>query len=123
MQVSCTYILVFLKMRILTFILSIFVFAMAIMPCEDSMDSAVSENVLQAHFEEPLHDHSRNGKDGCTAFCICQCCGTSITIPSLYTFSDLNKIVLYSYLFHYSSYSSPYSFDYFNRVWHPPTLS
>tara|TARA_R110002111_G_scaffold222481_2_gene284556 strand:+ start:165 stop:446 length:282 start_codon:yes stop_codon:yes gene_type:complete len=93
---------------------------MAVMPCEDGMDNAISENVSLVHFDDQSQNHSQNNEDGCTNFCLCQCCGTPISIPSLYTYSDLNKTVLYSYSFHYSSL---YSFEYTIGVWHPPTLS
>ena len=93
---------------------------MAVKPCEDSMNSAISENISQTHFDDQSHNHSQDKEDGCTAFCVCQCCGTPITIPSLVIFSEIKNTVMYSYSFHYSSL---YSFDYSNGVWHPPTIS
>lgn len=93
---------------------------MAIMPCTDDMNIPDSENISHNHFDEPSHDHSQNDKDGCTAFCLCQCCGISITIPSLNNYSDLNEPILNSFSFHFSFL---YSFDYSNGVWHPPTHS
>ena len=93
---------------------------MAMMPCEDGISGAISENESLTHFDDQSHNHSQNNEDGCTNFCLCQCCGTPITIPSLYDYGEMNNTVLYSYSFHYSSL---YSFDFSNGVWHPPTLS
>lgn len=107
-------------MKISAFILSIFIFTIALLPCEDGIDGAINETESVSSLETGSHNHSQDKEDGCTAFCVCQCCGTPITIPSLVLFSEIKNTVLYSYSFHYSSL---YSFDYSNGVWHPPTLS
>jgi len=107
-------------MRIAAFILLVFITAMAIMPCADTFDDANPLQESYTHFEDQSHDHSENEEDGCTPFCICQCCGTSITIPSFDTTEEMKQSVLASSIFHYSSM---YSLDYSKGVWHPPTLS
>ena len=106
-------------MRIVAFILSIFVLAMAIMPCEDEFDKTVSSEVSISQIDNHSDHHSHQNEDGCTPFCICQCCGTPITVPMLFRFNDRNDLVLTEFSFHYSSL---YFFDYSNGVWHPPTI-
>lgn len=108
------------KMKIITFILSIFILSMSAMTCGDDIDENIFESQLFAHFDNHSHDHSQESQDSCTPFCTCQCCGTSITVPSLVILSEIKNTVLYSCSFHYTSL---YSFDYYNGVWHPPTLS
>ncbi|PCH70841.1 MAG: hypothetical protein COC06_03270 [Bacteroidales bacterium] len=90
------------------------------MPCDDGTDVAISENVELTHFDDQSQNHSQNDENNCTNFCLYQCCGTPITIPSLYFYNEMKESVLLSYSFHYSSL---YSFDYSNGIWHPPTLS
>ena len=36
---------------------------MAVMPCEDGMNSAISENISQTHFDDQSHNHSQD-KEG-----------------------------------------------------------
>jgi len=91
---------------------------MAITPCED--DISIPENEYLTHLDEQSHNHSQEKEDGCTAFCVCQCCGIPITIPLSPIFDYVNYSFLYSYLPHYSS---SYSFDFCKGIWHPPTLS
>ena len=106
-------------MRILAFILSIFVLAMAIMPCDDEFDNAMSPDVSKTQVENHSDNHSHQNEDGCTPFCICQCCGTPIILPALFNFNEKNEVALSSISFHYSSL---YFYDYSNGVWHPPTI-
>ncbi|MDO6739122.1 DUF6660 family protein [Wenyingzhuangia sp. 2_MG-2023] len=106
-------------MRFSTFILSILILAMAIMPCEDAVDTLWEQESI-THYKDSSHNHLPQHEDECTPFCICQCCGTSISLPILIAFEETNAADWFSDSFHYSSL---YSFDYQNGVWHPPILS
>jgi hypothetical protein len=107
-------------MKIITFIFAIFIFGMAVMPCVHGIDEFNSEHVSETHPEDQSphnsHDHE---EDGCSPFCICQCCETAITIPLLFSFNETPEAGSFS-RFHYPSL---YSFEYPDGVWHPPTLS
>lgn len=105
-------------MKILTFILSIFILTIAVLPCEDDNDISFIEIGSSYHVDDQSHNHSEHNEGGCSNFCLCQCCGTPITIPSLSLFGEIKNNVLHTYSFHYSSL---YSFDYSDGVWHPPT--
>ncbi len=107
-------------MKTIAFILSIFIFTIAVIPCDDGTDVAISENVELTHFDDQSQNHSQSNDDDCSNFCLCQCCGTPIVIPSLLTYNKIKETVLFSYSFHYISL---YSFDYSKGIWHPPTLS
>lgn len=105
-------------MKLTAFILSIFVLSMATVPCTDGEDQ-LSESISEGHLVKPFHQHSESSEDGCTPFCICQCCGTSVIIPTPTVLSNFNKSILFSYSF---QYSFNYSCDYSNGVWHPPAI-
>ena len=88
---------------------------MAVMPCEHGIDEFNSEHVSETHSEDHSHNHSHDQDhedNGCTPFCVCQCCGTSTTIPLLFTFNETLEVVLFS-TFHYPSL---YSFEYAGGV-------
>lgn len=63
-------------MRFTAFLFSIYIFALALMPCSDSADhSHDDENqiaITQTHVDAAEH-HT----DMCSPFCLCQCCQTS----------------------------------------------
>jgi len=107
-------------MKKFAFLLSIFIFTMAVMPCEDDIEGVAFKSEILSCFDGASHNHSQGKDDPCTVFCICQCSGTTITIPSSLIYTVINNTVLYSYS-HY--YTSLYSFDYSNGVWRPPILS
>lgn len=63
------------SMKYLAVILSIYIFALNVAPCTDydaSDDNAKTE-ISQANGD----DHQHQDSDGCSPFCICQCCQIS----------------------------------------------
>ena len=71
-------------MKFLAFILSIYLLALNLAPCEDNivLDGEVKTEISQAVGDEHQHQES----DLCSPFCICQCCQISIThfiIPNI----------------------------------------
>jgi len=59
-------------MKYLTFILSLYILALNLAPCEDyaALDNEVKTENLQA----TNSDHQHQDLDLCSPFCICQCC-------------------------------------------------
>jgi hypothetical protein len=110
-------------MRIIAFILSIFVLSMAIMPCEDGMDDAIFENTSQSHFDDQSHNHAQDKEDGCTPFCICTCCGTNIVLnfsfPPL--ISEINQCFL-SEKVKINFYNTTFISDFYGNIWQPPKI-
>lgn len=107
-------------MRTITLIFVVYILGMTVMPCGHGFDEFNSEYISETHAEDQSHDHSHDHEeDGCTPFCICQCCGTLTTIPLLFTLNEILGQNLFS-RFHYPSL---YSFEYDDGVWHPPSLS
>lgn len=64
-------------MRYLTFILSIYIFALNLAPCAD-ID--VSDNDAKTEISQAMdNDHQHQDSDLCSPFCICQCCHINAT--------------------------------------------
>lgn len=63
----------FTIVKLLTLILSIYIIALACIPCTDA--TIVIDNAQTAHHHTDNSDHS---DDSCTPFCICSCCGALI---------------------------------------------
>lgn len=59
-------------MKILSFILSIYIFALNIASCEDY--SAFHDEVKTEISQTADNDHQHQGSDLCSPFCNCQCC-------------------------------------------------
>ncbi len=92
---------------------------MAVMPCADDIPSA-DQNDAQGYYSYMNTDsHSHDGQDDCTPFCICQCCGASITAAQSADGDGVNKSSNFDYSLHYSF---NYDYHYSNGVWHPPTV-
>ena len=106
-------------MRIFAFLLSIFITALAIVPCADGMPQSSVDTEMEVFASEHDHNHS-DQKDDCTPFCICVCCGSLIALPSLQPFLNERVAISAESL---SRYTFDYSFDYSEGIWHPPSLS
>jgi hypothetical protein len=59
-------------MKFLAFILSIYIFALNLAPCEDY---TVSDDKVKTEISQAAeNDHQHHGSDLCSPFCNCQCC-------------------------------------------------
>lgn len=64
-------------MKYLAFILSIYILALNLVPCEDY---AIADNEVNIEISQNIDgDHQHHGTDVCSPFCICQCCQISAT--------------------------------------------
>ena len=68
-------------MKIFAFLLSLFFMALTVVPCSDAAKGlgekvCLAENV---HLEQGQDQHA----DLCTPFCVCNCCGMSMTVMLL----------------------------------------
>ena len=64
-------------MKFLTFILSIYIFALNLAPCEDI---GVFDNETKTEISSAIaDDHQHQDSDTCSPFCSCQCCHTHAT--------------------------------------------
>lgn len=105
-------------MRILAFILAIYITALSIVPCADGLLQCSADSEIELSIDDESHNHSDH-QDDCTPICACACCGSSIVIP--YFKTPVQKVVISTdYFFHYTF---DYSFHYSEGVWHPPAVS
>ncbi len=100
-------------MNLISLILSALIFGITLLPCKD----AVSGH--QCHQTENSGNESDDERDICPPLCSCDCCGSTIELPSS---SLVEKSIIkqeHKLLFHYSF---NYEYDYSKGVWHPPTI-
>lgn len=102
--------------QILTIILSVYLLALMAMPCRDdhSHKTTVTQNQL-AQAED--HDHEA---DGCTPFCVCNCCTTPIVVQQLFTFIPVTFNAPYNR--EVISFYQPVASSYFGSIWQPPQI-
>ena len=81
--------------RILIYIFSFYLMALSIMPCADDIEGRFISTDTSFL---PTSDHSdhNSSSDHCTPFCICACCGHSIS-TTLVTATLSNSIVIFYY--------------------------
>lgn len=64
-------------MKFLAFILSIYIFTLNLVPCEDT---GTFDNEVKTEISQGLGDnHQHQDADLCSPFCICQCCHINAT--------------------------------------------
>ena len=107
------------RMKLFPFILAIYLASLAIVPCTDGIVHSTEDTTMEV--SSCTHDHDHSGdKDGCTPLCTCICCGSLAVMPhsTVLNLAGIDLASLYQYY-----YSSNYSFEYSQGVWHPPTNS
>ena len=104
-------------MKMVAFILSVLIFWMTVMPCADAHDTVChSENAISLT-EGHVHTDGQDENEGCTPFCVCECCGTTVTFLALPALDIPVEEVVFAYDFHYSFH---YSFTFAKALWRPP---
>ena len=71
---------IFVVMKLIAFILSIYMLALNFMPCED--DHCADEDTVCIETTE-IHDTEHSHADLCSPFCECQCCHMHVTYTTL----------------------------------------
>ncbi len=106
-------------MKIFAFILSIYITSLSFVPCSDASSHCSTNTNIEQVSNEQASNHSDH-KDNCSPFCVCDCCGTLITMPDILPFFDTGIVCSTTYL---SFYTCNYSFDYDQGIWHPPSIA
>jgi hypothetical protein len=108
-------------MRTVSFILTLFVLSLAVMPCTDTMIPTHdhSETEVASHVDNNSHDHGEE-EDDCPPFCACQCCGIHVLGPNNSLAELIESKANDTYIIHYSF---NYSYDFLGGIWHPPSVS
>ncbi|MCE5174033.1 MAG: DUF6660 family protein [Bacteroidales bacterium] len=103
-------------MRIIAFILSIYILFLTGVPCADGLKEPIAgqvERVAQAHA-----DH-QNDIDCCSPFCTCNCCVTPVCCQDFaidFKCYSIPQLQVYAYLSGFDSYN-------YASIWQPPKLS
>ncbi len=104
-------------MRIFTFIFSLFILVLSIVPCSD--DENCNEANIELSSDHADHDHE---EDSCTPFCTCSCCSCAgfvfLALKFHVTLQEA-KILSPAVTINNSDFIS----NYFNSFWQPPKLS
>lgn len=106
-------------MKLLTIILSLYIFALSAIPCEDiEIDSAAHSTITKS--EEKNHSHDKDN-DLCSPFCVCNCCGQqTLTSTQVITFDfpiQFEEIKTLD-----SIYTSALHSNFYGSIWQPPQL-
>jgi hypothetical protein len=104
--------------RQLVSIFCIYIMALTIMPCTDSI---TCEESSSNHTSTHQHDHGDDESDTCSPFCVCACCGISGFVfesPKIYI-QRVQKINSPELI---SSYNSQFHSSYFYSFWQPPKI-
>lgn len=109
-------------MKALSIILSIYLLILSCLPCGDVEDCKIEGNEKIA-FSETSHTNHQEDSESCTPFCICACCGT--TISSF--FNLLNNTVEKQALTTTQKTKIIFSNDplvsnFFGKIWQPPQI-
>jgi hypothetical protein len=115
-------------MKIFSFLLSIYIFCLAIMPCSDIhlvLHEIEHSSAYHNDYEsQDNRDHSEDSDNHCSPFCTCSCCHTSIN----FEFGSKNvlvstKFVLVSRVDNTFLYYDSPSSTYRNTIWQPPKVN
>jgi len=103
-------------MKIIAFILSVYIILLIAMPCVDVPND---HNSLKLELSNLKTDNHHSDSNLCTPFCTCDCCIT----PVIQQDSSIRLDCLdYTYR-KYSEFSVSYTFSLFAYIWQPPKLS
>lgn len=84
-------------MKFLGFILSIYIFGLNLVPCEDN---AAFGNEFKTEISQALDDHQHQDTDLCSPFCYCHCCHIHVTHFNVVDY-NLSNTVIYTQEFRY----------------------
>ncbi len=112
-------------MRLAIHIFNIYILALSFVPCGDSGAGIVK---IAKHFfgveYKDISDHNQHsdgcGDDVCSPFCICECCSTTLDIPT-------KSLIIVKYLLPIptkvlTSFSNFISSSFHHSIWQPPKI-
>ena len=103
-------------MRGAIFILTLYLLALAVLPCADEVVQVTKDSQTEAISHDNESDHPEH-QDFCSPFCICSCCGSLVCVFSYATgFANPDWLDTSFPLPSNLNFSSIYQ----EGVWHPP---
>lgn len=107
-----------LPVKILFFIIAIYLLGLSFIPCGDKEEcNSVTEQAVSAPSNHQEHKHDA---EACTPFCICSCCAAS-AFYSTFPKAQVNKEGFQSDK--YPIYTVAFTSEAHNIIWQPPKLS
>ncbi|TAF43410.1 MAG: hypothetical protein EAZ51_05820 [Sphingobacteriales bacterium] len=106
-------------MKLLSYILGIYILALACKPCSDCTQQNLK--ITQTIILYKSHQHNTQQQESCSTLCICNCCGNQVvfnTIPC----SVINDNPLYFKCI-IPFYNQNIASVYLGNIWQPPKLS
>lgn len=113
----------FTTLKIVHFILTIYLLGLSLMTCSDAEihSSAPNSGFELAHDGEGTHSHNKEG-DMCSPFCSCACCG--VQIVNNMTVLNLNFPVLTEQpVPQIPHYTPVFASSFSGSIWQPPQIN
>jgi hypothetical protein len=103
-------------MKLLSLLLSAFIFSLSLIPCADGKcvdkeESIFSYKVLQ-------QDNCNDDIEECSPLCVCSCCGIVVTMAEALRFSVLKHFSIA----HFFSFDTSKATSDIPTIWQPPKL-
>jgi hypothetical protein len=110
--------LIFIEVKILASILSIYFLALSVMPCRDGKDFGVNKSALQTSIQQntPCSDTQ---DETCSPLCTCSCCGVNAILYPLTNLTTLSVNEENKFSMYQQSRITEVSYS----IWQPPKLS
>lgn len=111
----CFYFYIFITMKLITFIVSLYFIVLSALPCVDIESGSL------AHSEQGTHSHDKDN-DLCSPFCICNCCGHfTLNYAPAITF-EIIQVPFEQITTQNSIYTSVFHSNFYGSIWQPPQL-
>lgn len=111
-------------MKYASAILSIYLFALAVLPCADEVGWCVfdlEEAIGVELHKEGDHDHEKECSDHCSPLCNCNCCQMTIRLPIKTNFEIIDPVPVFSDPSSLESLLKDFTF--LHDIWQPPKFS
>ncbi len=109
-------------MKLLNYILSIYLVALSCLPCADMEISSAAHKAVEisANHDEKSYNHDKEN-DLCSPFCNCNCCGSQIVSYfkiTTFSFTPIKRSIKTQL----PSYTSIVTSNFFGSIWQPPQI-
>ncbi len=102
-------------MKFIAFILSIYIFALNLTPCEDN---TVSDSEVKTEISHSTDDHQHQDIDLCSPFCSCQCCHIYATYFKIIDFTIDTTNISTEVFYHFNGLEK----DFNSTILQPPQV-
>lgn len=107
-------------MKLLTVILSLYVFVLSAIPCVDIESDSAAHQTVSCSAEKDNHSHNKES-DLCSPFCICNCCA-GVTLSYVPTITYDFPVQFEQIQSTNSIYTSALHSNFYGSIWQPPQI-